>query len=222
MVTCLKGKKMNKDPAFLFYTSDFLTDCSDLTMEERGQLITLFCLQHQKGRLSEKIINLSIGELSEDVKNKLSRDENNLYYSPKIEELIEQRKKFAESRRKNGLLGGRPKKPSGLPSAKPNDKPNAKPMENLPENVNENKNINVNENVNKLIKKMIVKEGQYLIDENFNIFSLPEIEIYKKEVGQDLLLSVQKWLLEKKNDCIVDKEFIYRQIVNFSKRKGLL
>ena len=213
---------MNKDPAFLFYTSDFLTDCSDLTMEERGQLITLFCLQHQKGRLSEKIINLSIGELSEDVKNKLSRDENNLYYSPKIEELIEQRKKFAESRRKNGLLGGRPKKPSGLPSAKPNDKPNAKPMENLPENVNENKNINVNENVNKLIKKMIVKEGQYLIDENFNIFSLPEIEIYKKEVGQDLLLSVQKWLLEKKNDCIVDKEFIYRQIVNFSKRKGLL
>lgn len=211
---------MNKDPAFLFYTSDFLTDCSDLTMEERGQLITLFCLQHQKGRLSEKIINLSIGELSEDVKNKLSRDENNLYYSPKIEELIEQRKKFAESRRKNGLLGGRPKKPSGLPSAKPNGKPNAKPTENLPENENENKNVN--ENINKLIKKMIVKKGQYRIDESFDIFSLPEIEIYKKEVGQDLLLSVQKWLLEKKNDCIVDKEFIYRQIVNFSKRKGLL
>lgn len=217
---------MNKDPAFLFYTSDFLTDCSDLTMEERGQLITLFCLQHQKGRLSEKIIHLSVGELSEDVKNKLSRDENNLYYSPKIEELIEQRKKFAESRRKNGLLGGRPKKPSGLPSglpsAKPNAKPNAKPTENLPENVNVNENININNNLNKLIKKIVLKKGQYLIDESFNIHSLPEIEIYEKEVGSDIINKVEHWLFAKKNGEIVDKEFICRQIINFTKRSGKL
>ena len=31
----------NKDPAFLFYSSDFITGCMGLTMEERGQYITL-------------------------------------------------------------------------------------------------------------------------------------------------------------------------------------
>lgn len=152
---------MSNDPAFLFYSSDFLTECSDLTMEERGQLITVYCLQHQKGRLSEKIIKLTIGTISEDVKNKLTIDEHGLYYSPKIEELIEQRRKYAESRRKNGSLGGRPKKPYAKPCALPYEKP----TENLPENVNENININVNEN-NKLnkygeFKNVCLEEGYY-------------------------------------------------------------
>jgi len=51
---------MAKDPAFLFYSSDFLSGITDLTMEERGQYITLLCLQHQKGSLSEKTIRLSV------------------------------------------------------------------------------------------------------------------------------------------------------------------
>ena len=126
---------MAKDPAFLFYSSDFLTGVTDLTMEERGQYITLMCLQHQKGRLSEKTIRLSVGNVSVDVLYKLTKDENGFYYSERLEKVIEERRSFIESRRENGLKGGRPKnKPNGLAYAKPN--------ENLPENENENEVLN--------------------------------------------------------------------------------
>lgn len=109
-----------KDPAFLFYSSDFLTGVIDLTMEERGQYITLLCLQHQKGHLSEKTIRLSVGSISVDVRNKFALDDKGCLYNEVLEKYIEERIKFTESRRINGLKGGRPKKekkPLGLPSA---------------------------------------------------------------------------------------------------------
>ena len=101
---------MIKDPAFLFYSSDFLSGVVDLTMEERGQYITMLCLQHQKGRLSEKTIRLSVGSVSIDVLSKFSKDENGLFFNERLETEIENRIKYTESRRKNGQNGGRPKK----------------------------------------------------------------------------------------------------------------
>ena len=47
---------MNKDPAFLFYTSDFLTGTMFMTDEEVGVYIRLLCVQHQHGGLIEKDI----------------------------------------------------------------------------------------------------------------------------------------------------------------------
>lgn len=43
-----------KDPAFLFYSSDFLSGTLLMSDEEIGQYIKLLCLQHQKGHLKEK------------------------------------------------------------------------------------------------------------------------------------------------------------------------
>lgn len=129
-----------KDPAFLFYSSDFMTGISDLNMEERGQYITLLCLQHQKGHLSEKTIRLNVANLSEDVLIKFKKDENGLYYNQRLDLEIEKRAFFVDSRRENGKLGGRPK----IVEKKPNGKPNGKPKGNrkaiLPENVNEIEN----------------------------------------------------------------------------------
>ena len=45
---------MAKDPAVLFYTSDFLSGTFTMTNEQVGMYIRLLCLQHQKGKLSEK------------------------------------------------------------------------------------------------------------------------------------------------------------------------
>ena len=45
---------MSKDPAVLFYTSDFLSGTFTMTNEQVGKYIRLLCLQHQKGRLTEK------------------------------------------------------------------------------------------------------------------------------------------------------------------------
>jgi len=141
-----------RDPAFLFYSSDFLTGCTGLTMEERGQYITLMCLQHQHGHLSKKTIWLSLGydkvfknindfeikqEISEDVLAKFQIDENGNYYNERLEIEIVKRENFTDSRTRNGSKGGRPKK-----NNKPSEKPYGLPTENHTENENENIDIN--------------------------------------------------------------------------------
>jgi archaellum component FlaD/FlaE len=90
-----------KDPAFLFYTNDFMGGVSDLTMEERGQYITLLCLQHQKGHLSEKIIKLNIGNTTVDVLNKFEKDENGLLYNVRLDVEIEKRRQHSKKQTDN-------------------------------------------------------------------------------------------------------------------------
>lgn len=122
---------MAKDPAFLFYSSDFLSGIADLTMEERGQFITLLCLQHQKGNLSMKSICLSVGNVSVDVLSKFSKDEKGNFYNERLKSESEKRSNFTESRRNNGSQGGRGNKKA---------KPYAKAKDNHMEDVNENEN----------------------------------------------------------------------------------
>ena len=125
-----------KDPAFLFYPSDFLTGTMAMPFDERGRYITLLCYQHQAGRMSEETIRFLVGSFSDTLRLKFSRDENGLFYNSRLEEEIDKRNKFLESRRNNGSLGGRPKK-----EEKPLGKPNGKPKQNL----GENRDINENE-----------------------------------------------------------------------------
>lgn len=129
---------MSKDPAILFYTGDFLNGCTDLTFEERGQYITLLCLQHQKGHLSDKTIRLTVGSVSVDVLKKFIKDGEGNYYNDRMEEEIAKRQHFLDTRYFNGKKGGRP--------IKPNSKPNSKPTGNLPINGNENEDIVEEEN----------------------------------------------------------------------------
>ena len=125
---------MAKDHAILFYTGDFLNGCTCLTMEERGQYITILCLQHQTGHLSEKTIRLSVGSISVDVLKKLSKDSEGNYYHERMDYEMQKRAQFIETRTVNGKKGGRPKKPSA--------KPNGKPKKKLSEDRNENR-INI-------------------------------------------------------------------------------
>jgi hypothetical protein len=131
---------MAKDPAFLFYSSDFLNGVADLTMEERGQFITLLCLQHQKGTLTDKTIRLSLGSVSVDVLSKFLKDKDGNFYNERLSEEIEKRIQFTESRRNNGSKGGRPKN---------NTKPLGLAKHNLMEDVNENENEDININKSK-------------------------------------------------------------------------
>lgn len=150
---------MAKDPAFLFYSSDFLSGVSDLTMEERGQYITLLCLQHQKGRLSEKSISLNLGLISLCVRNRFALDETGNFYNERLEIEIEKRKKFIESRSNNGKQGGR---------GKSKHKASAKASEKLPENRNENEIEDINKNENESdfenIRLQIVSSDRWIED----------------------------------------------------------
>ena len=137
-----------KDPAFLFYTSDFLGGIADLTMEERGQYITMLCFQHLKGSVSEKTIRLNLGSVSVCVLDKFIRDENGELYNKRLREEIVKRNNFTESRRNNGIKGGRPKE---------NKKPKGKPKQNHKDNLMEDVNINENNNINDNIKTPLEK-----------------------------------------------------------------
>lgn len=129
---------MSKDPAFLFYSSDFLTGIVTMTFEDRGKYITLLSVMHQKGRLSEETIWFVVGSVSVMLKSKFLIDENGLWYNKRLEEEIFKRENFVESRRSNGCKGGRPKKEKTY--NKPYAKPSGKPTNNLHENENENEN----------------------------------------------------------------------------------
>lgn len=151
-----------KDPAFLFYPSDFLVGVSDLTMEERGQYITLLCLQHSKGRLSEKNIKIAIGSVSPDVLVKFTQDENGLYYNQRLEREIIKRERFIQSKIENGSKGGRPKKPIALEKETYSFE-----LAKAKEKLSENENINENKNINKDVNSNYI---QFLFDTFWDIY----------------------------------------------------
>ena len=132
-----------KDPAFLFYSGDFLTGVVDLTMEERGQYITLLCLQHQKGRLSKKVISLTVTGVSKDVISKFDVDDNGLYFNARLENEVIKRAKHSERQKEN--INKRWNKntdyipttiPTTIPKTYQTDTKNI-PLENENENINE-------------------------------------------------------------------------------------
>ena len=92
---------MGKDPAVLFYASDFLSATQGLTMAEIGQLIKLICVQHQIGHLTKKAIKLSVGTVSRDVIKFFELDENGLYYNKRLDDEVIRRAKYSESRQRN-------------------------------------------------------------------------------------------------------------------------
>ncbi len=120
---------MAKDPAFLFYSSDFLTGVQDLTMEERGQYITLLCVQHQKGRLSDKLIKLACGKISTDVLKKFSIDDNNLYYNVRLEAEVQKRSLHTDKQRDRAISGWEKRKNNHATASAP-AKTVALPLEN--------------------------------------------------------------------------------------------
>ena len=128
---------MAKDPAFLFYSSDFITGVADLTMEERGQYITLLCIQHQKGRLSRKAMAIAAPNATADVISKFTEDENGLFYNERLEIEANKRKEHAEKQRQRALDGWKKRKNKDCATANAT----ALPLEDEDENENERFNF---------------------------------------------------------------------------------
>lgn len=120
---------MSKDPAVLLYTSDFLSGTFTMSDEQVGRYIRLLCLQHQKGKLTEKDMQSICKGYDSDVYEKFDLVDG-YYINKRMYEEAEKRSKFTESRRKNA---------------------SAKHMPNHMENENENENINENRNRNVLV-----------------------------------------------------------------------
>lgn len=90
-----------KDPAMLFYTSDFLTGVALLSMAERGQYITLLCLQQQHGHMTAQEMKAAVGKVSPAVMEKFQRDAEGKFFNRRAELEIQKREKHAAAQREN-------------------------------------------------------------------------------------------------------------------------
>lgn len=129
---------MAKDPAVLFYTSDFLTGTILMSDSQIGKYIKLLCIQHQKDILSESDMMNICKSYDKDVFDKFVKTDAG-YYNERMKNEKEKRSSYCKGRSENRLKGIdnktniKPKKPK---------KTYVKHMENEIENVN--KDINTN------------------------------------------------------------------------------
>lgn len=174
---------MAKDPAVLFYTSDFLSGTFTMTDEQVGKYIRLLCLQHQKGKLTEKDMLSICKAYDEDVYSKFV-NENGFFYNERMFLESERRKKYSDSRRKNA---------QHTESQSKNKKAYAKHMETVTETITENENRNKDENFGKSENLLIVPEmlrifknhnPNYLSSESKDYRPLFSIASYLCEVGK--------------------------------------
>lgn len=130
-----------KDPAFLFYSSDFLSGTMLMTDEEIGQYIKLLCLQHQKGHLKEKDMLNICKTYNEDIFSKFIKDADGNYYNERLEYEANKRKAYSESRRNNR------KKKEEKKTCEEDMKNICNSYEKHMGNRNRNENIDINKNI---------------------------------------------------------------------------
>ena len=91
---------MGKDPAVLFYTSDFLGGVTLMSMKERGQYITLLCLQRERGHMTEADMRKAIGgKLSTELRGKFTSDAEGKLYNVRMDVEIGKRAAHCEQQR---------------------------------------------------------------------------------------------------------------------------
>jgi uncharacterized protein YdaU (DUF1376 family) len=92
---------MAKDPAFLFYSQDFITGTMFFTDEQAGKYIRLLCAQHQHGHLSLEEVNYICRTNEPTILKKFVQDQDGLFFNERLEEEMKKRKSFCNSRKEN-------------------------------------------------------------------------------------------------------------------------
>jgi uncharacterized protein YdaU (DUF1376 family) len=124
------------DIFFPFYVGDYLKKTQMLSCEEHGAyLLLIMALWQQKGGLPNnekklaricRLSKLEFDEVWSEIKNYFTINDG-IISSKRVSEELEKAGKRKEIARENGLKGGRPKKPSGLPGGLPSGVPGDKP-----------------------------------------------------------------------------------------------
>jgi hypothetical protein len=182
---------MAKDPAVLLYTSDFLSGTYTMTDEQVGRYIRLLCLQHQKGKLSEKDMLSICKGYDLDVFEKFDLVDG-FYLNKRMYEEAEKRSNFTESRRKNA-------------SAKHMQKHMHEHMEDENENENINRLLYPNDEFKKLWEQWI----EYKKEEHKDSYKSSKTE----------QIAINNLLKLSGEDLEVAKEIVNNSIAN--KYKGL-
>jgi hypothetical protein len=90
-----------KDPAFLFYSSDFMIGIAFMSNEQAGKYIKLLCFQHQFGHLTEEQMMAVTRDRDHVIFSKFNIDSDGLYYNIRLDNEVMKRKAYSVSRSKN-------------------------------------------------------------------------------------------------------------------------
>ena len=125
---------MGKDPAVLFYTSDFLAGTQFFTDEQCGQYIRLLCQQHQLGHIPDQHMLNICKTHDSPIFAKFTKDKTGNWFNERMDLEKKKRATYCESRRSNKMKQY---------IKKPKDKHMSEHMSLHMDNGNENRDINV-------------------------------------------------------------------------------
>lgn len=211
---------MAKDPAVLFYTSDFLSGTFTMDNEQVGKYIRLLCLQHQKGKLSEKDMLSICKAYDNEIWDKF-KVEDGLYYNDRMLNETVRRQKFSESRRNNAKS---PKKESTSEAY-------AKHME----TETENRTITINENINidfdwfwndydkKVGDKQKLKKKWHKLTDEERQNAMNYIKLYKQSVPDKQFRKNPETFLNNKswNDEIINRSITTSHKLSYAERETI-
>lgn len=130
---------MAKDPAFLFYYDRFISGTYSMSNEEVGAYIRLLCIQANRGFITEKDLNNTRITSVKDIQSKFIEISPGVFRNEVLYDIMEDRKKFTESRRSNRLGKKKEEKNKELVNN------TSYSLEKLVVNVNKDININTKE-----------------------------------------------------------------------------
>jgi hypothetical protein len=210
---------MAKDPAVLFYTSDFLSGTFTMDNEQVGKYIRLLCLQHQKGKLTEKDMLSICKAYDVEIWDKF-KVEDGLYYNDRMLNETIRRQKFSESRRNNAKS---PKKESTSEAY-------AKHME----TETENRTITINENINidfewfwveydkKIGEKQKLKKKWIKLTDEERQNAMNYLDLYKQSVPDKQFRKNPETFLNNKswNDEIINRSIATSNKLSYAEREA--
>ena len=211
---------MAKDPAVLFYTSDFLSGTFTMDNEQVGKYIRLLCLQHQKGKLSEKDMLSICKAYDSEIWDKF-KVEDGLYYNDRMLNETIRRQKFSESRRNNAKSS---KKESTSEAY-------AEHMETETENrtitINENINIDFewfwNEYDKKIGEKQKLKKKWNKLTDEERQNAMNYLDLYKQSVPDKQFRKNPETFINNKswNDEIINRSITTSHKLSYAERETI-
>jgi hypothetical protein len=100
---------MSKDPAVLWYTSDFLTGTSRFSDEDVGKYTRALCNQHQCGHFTKEELFGILKSYDSPVWKKFAKAPDGKFYNIRMDKEIIDRVEYCNSRSHKGISGRKPK-----------------------------------------------------------------------------------------------------------------
>ncbi len=215
----------SKDPAFLFYSSDFLTGTMFMSNEQIGIYIRLLCSQHQHGGIIDKISFNSMVGNHEIVKSKFVETELG-FYNIRLMEVMELRNKKSNNisdavkniweKRKNAI----PLKSDAIPLESQKN-PKRIPKKNDAIDMG---TVNVNEIIDYFIlngykEEIAIKAYNYYKEANWHDASGKKVLNWKQKM-QSVWFKPENKIVDKKDLPKEETEREFR-LRTFNERNGL-